>query len=129
MENRKLYETLAAVYEGVLLAGDLTADAAYGVRREVQRRVAEARLRARAEAVERKVDGKLMEVGGLLYATHAGSPTDSDVLLGKLQEVDALKARLEEIQGTLSGKGAACPNCGGAVQSGDRFCRECGGKL
>ena len=41
----------------------------------------------------------LRELGELLYATHTGTPTDSDRLLEKMQEIDGLKARLRELEG------------------------------
>ena len=44
--------------------------------------------------VERKncVKTKLQELGELLYATHTGTPTESEVLFAKMEEIDALKA-------------------------------------
>ena len=45
------------------------------------------------------VNTALRELGELLYATHTGNPTDSDVLLEKMQEIDGLKARLLELEG------------------------------
>ena len=78
----------------------------------------------RLAALEGAVEGTLAEVGELLYATHTGTPTDSQVLQEKLEKIDALKAEISRMQGT-----AVCPICGAAARSGDVFCRECGGKL
>ena len=41
----------------------------------------------------------LRELGELLYATHTGTPTDSELLLEKMREIDELKARLRELEG------------------------------
>ena len=41
-----------------------------------------------------EVNTCLRELGELLYATHTGTPTDSDVLLAKMQEIDRKSTRL-----------------------------------
>ena len=67
----------------------------------------------------------------MIYATHTGTLTESEVLLAKLQEIDALRAKIDQLEreiARLQG-GGICPHCGAAAQSGDAFCRECGGKL
>ncbi len=125
MQNEKLNAALAVACQAARQAGNLAADIAYGVRREAEARAAAARLRWQAAKVEGQVDGKLMEVGELIYATHTGNPTDSDVLEGQLREIDELKVQLDD----LSGAPGPCPVCGGAVRPGDRYCRSCGGKL
>ena len=38
------------------------------------------------------MDAALRQVGEMIYATHTGTPTESEVLLAKLQEIDALRA-------------------------------------
>ena len=70
----------------------------------------------------------LRELGELLYATHTGTPTDSDVLLEKMQEIDNLKARLRELEGDPVIH-LICPRCGCEVRPGDVYCRDCGEKL
>ena len=67
----------------------------------------------------------------MIYATHTGTPTESEVLLAKLQEIDALRENIRQLEqeiARLQG-GAVCPVCGAKAQRGDVFCRECGGKL
>ena len=70
----------------------------------------------------------LRELGELLYATHTGAPTDSDTLLRKMEEIDALKARLRELEGDPV-LHLLCPRCGCEVQPEDVYCRDCGEKL
>ena len=73
----------------------------------------------------------LRELGELLYATHTGTLTESEVLLAKLQEIDGLRQQIDRLEreiARLQG-GAVCPFCGAAARSGDVFCRECGQKL
>ena len=70
----------------------------------------------------------LRELGELLYATHTGTPTDSDRLLEKMQEIDGLKARLRELEGEPVIH-LLCPCCGSEGREGDVYCRDCGEKL
>ena len=78
-----------------------------------------------------EVNTCLRELGELLYATHTGTLTESEVLLAKLQEIDGLRQQIDRLEreiARLQG-GAVCPFCGAAARSGDVFCRECGQKL
>ena len=133
MSNQeKLYGLLDTLRTGAEAAGTL-ALGALGLACEGAEQLAEAvRLRCQAARVEGEMDGKLMEAGELVYATHSGNPTESGELLQKLQEIDELKARLAELHETLGRtpeEDPVCPGCGEAVKEGDHFCRSCGEKL
>lgn len=67
----------------------------------------------------------------MVYATHTGTPTESEDLLSKLQEIDELHAQLADINDALGRvpEPPVCSTCGAAIREGDAFCRECGGKL
>ena len=128
--NERLGNIIAAARQAAVRAGGLAAGAASGVGRRAADAAASAKLRFRAAALEGQVEDALEEVGGMLYATHTGSPTDSDVLQGKLEEIDRLKAELAEVNGRLGRRTAGvCPVCGAESRPGDQFCRFCGGKL
>ena len=129
--NEKMQELLDSVQRTALQVGDAAADAAYGVGKKAGELLSVAKLRIRAATLESAVDEGLRELGAMLYATHTGDPTDSEVLLAKLQEIDGLKAELREVnEGIGRGQEAGtCATCGAAVREGDAFCRECGGKL
>lgn len=129
--NEKMQELLDSVQRTALQMGDVAADAAYGVGKKAGELLSVAKLRIRAATLEGAVDEGLMELGGMLYATHTGDPTDSEVLLAKLQEIDGLKAELREVNARIgrAQETAVCATCGAAVREGDAFCRECGGKL
>ncbi len=74
------------------------------------------------------VNASLRELGELLYATHIGIPTDSELLLEKMREIDDLKARLRDLEGEPVIH-LICPRCGHEVQTEDVYCRDCGEKL
>lgn len=129
--NERLQELLDAVQRTASQVGGSAADAAYGVGKRAGELLSAAKLNIRVMDREREVDAALRQVGEMIYATHTGTPTESEVLLAKLQEIDALREdirHLEQEIARLQG-GAVCPACGAQAQRGDVFCRECGGKL
>ena len=130
-KQEKFYDLLDTLRAGVETAGTL-ALGTLGLACEGAEKIAEGvKLRYQAARVEGEMDGKLMEAGEMVYATHTGTPTESEALVEKLREIDDLKVRLAELNETLGRKpeGPFCPGCGEAVEEGDRFCRSCGEKL
>lgn len=123
MKNQdKFYELLDTLKNGAYFAGTL-ALGTLGLACEGMEKAAEAvRLRCEAARTEGEMDGKLMEAGEMVYATHTGTPTES---------IDVLKARLAELNESLgrTAEDVSCPACGAAAQDGDHYCRACGGKL
>lgn len=132
--DEQLREVLNLVRRTARQAGDTAADAAYGAGKKAEELLSVARVRAKIAGLEGDVRGCLQDAGGLLYATHTGTPTDSEVLLAKLEEIDGLKAQIQalrEEEARLQGKESTpvCPTCGAPSQEGDLYCRTCGGKL
>ena len=76
----------------------------------------------------RRITAALRELGELLYATHTGTPTDSEALLAKMEEICLLKARVRELEGDPVVH-LLCPRCGREVRPDDVYCRDCGEKL
>lgn len=63
------------------------------------------------------INAALRELGELLYATHTGTPTDSEALLAKMEEIDRLKARGPGAGGRPGGASALSPlRPGGAAR-------------
>ena len=131
--NETLQELLCAIQRTAGQVSDTAADAAYGAGKRAEALLSTAKLNIRAAELKAQVNEQLKSVGEMIYATHTGTPTDSDVLLGKLQEIDELNARLAELNELLGRQteptAPRCGSCGAPVREGDLFCRECGGKL
>lgn len=129
--NEKLFDLFETVQRTAIQAGNVASDAAYGVGKKANELLAVAKLNIKIMELQRAVKQQMQELGELLYATHTGNPTDSDVLLAKLEEVDGLYAQIAELEEQI-GKEApapACNTCGAAVQEDALFCGECGEKL
>lgn len=129
--NERLETLLDTVRHTASQAGGIAADAAYGAGKKAGELLSAAKLRIRAATVEGEISEKLEEVGEMVYATHTGTPTESETLLARLQEIDELKARLAGINELLgrTPEPDVCSTCGAPVREGDAFCRECGEKL
>ncbi len=74
------------------------------------------------------VNAGLRELGELLYATHTGTPTDSERAGEKWRRSRASR------RGSGSWREnpvihLICPRCGQEVQPDDVYCRDCGEKL
>ncbi len=131
--NDKIQEMLDTIQRTAVQAGDVASDAAYGVGKKAAQLLSTAKLNIRVCECKADIAAAFRELGEMLYATHAGSPTDSDDLLHKLENIDALKAQLNTLNAQLNRQTPAdahtCPICGSAAKEGDQFCRECGSPL
>ena len=126
--NEKVQELLENVQRTASRVSDVAVDAAYGVGKKAGELLSVAKLNIRLVDLRSEVNLQLREVGEMVYATHTGTPTDSDRLLEKMQEIDGLKARLRELEGEPVIH-LLCPCCGSEVREGDVYCRDCGEKL
>ncbi|MDY5611991.1 zinc ribbon domain-containing protein [Dysosmobacter sp.] len=122
---------LESVQRTAVQAGDVAADVAFGVGKKAGELLSVAKLRVRIASLEGDVKDRFSQIGELLYATHTGAPTESEVLLVKLQEIDGLKAEIARMRAEIRKEEEAhtCPTCGAFVKEGDAFCGACGGKL
>lgn len=114
--------------------GDVAANTASTVTNGAAAVVNHAQTKLKLVDLKAEVNLQLRELGELLYATHTGTPTDSDVLLEKMQQIDALKAQIAELNATASPEKEApaymCPICGAKPESADDvYCKHCGSKL
>ena len=129
--NEKLQSLLFSIQESAEKFGDTAADAAYGVGKKAELLLSTAKLNIKIADLKGQINQQLKAVGEMIYSTHTGNPTESEILLNKLEEIDSLYAQIAELE-AFSGRApatAGCPDCGASVREGDQFCRECGCKL
>ena len=129
--NEKLQSLLLSIQESAEKFGDTAADAAYGVGKKAESLLSTAKLNINIADLKGQISQQLKAVGEMIYGTHTGNPTESEVLLNKLEEIDGLYAQIAELEALMGRQPApaACPDCGKEFQEGDIFCRECGRKL
>lgn len=127
----KIYNLLSALQRTAAQGGDIALGAAYLAEQKAETLFDTAKLLLRANSLEHDIDRRMQAMGELLYATHRGSPTESEILHQRMEEIDALRAELEELNVRLGRETPRlkCPACGGAVREGDKFCRCCGEEL
>ena len=130
--DERLQALLEKIQQTAECAADTAADAAYGVGKKAGQLLSVGKLNIQIADLRSQIRLQLQEVGQMIYDTHTGAPTDSDQLLGKLQEIDEIYARISQLETEIAdaeGKPAVCSVCGGSIQAGDVFCRHCGMKL
>lgn len=129
--NERLQELLDAVQRTASQVGGSAADAAYGMGKRAGELLSVAKLNIRIMDLKGAVSTALREVGEMIYATHTGTLTESEVLLAKLQEIDGLRQQIDPAgAGDRPAPGRrGVPLLRGGRRSGDVFCRECGQKL
>ena len=110
-------------------------EAAAALRSYLERRAEEAvnriQLRRTIRDLEEEIGLQLREVGELVYATHRGTPSDSEDIQEILEYVDSLREELEAHQRelrTLAGV-RFCPACGEENDGANAFCHNCGQPL
>ena len=96
--NERLQELLDAVQRTATQVGGSAADAAYGVGRRAGELLSVAKLNIQVMDRKGEVDAALRQVGEMIYATHTGTPTESEVLPAKLQEIDALRENIRQLE-------------------------------
>ena len=127
--KKKVCELAAMVHHTAVQVSDMAVDTVYGAGKMVGAATDAAKLRLRILDRKAEVNTLLREIGELLYATHTGAPSDSDIMLAKLQEIDGLKAEITALEEKLGRKPDTCETCGAVVREDAVFCEECGEKL
>ena len=95
--NERLQELLDAVQRTASQVGGSAADAAYGMGKRAGELLSVAKLNIRIMDLKGAVSTALREVGEMIYATHTGTLTESEVLLAKLQEIDGLRQQIDRL--------------------------------
>ena len=115
--DEKIQEMLDCAKSQVTAAGTAAAAAACDLGNRAMDLLTVGRQSVRLAELESAVLTELRHVGEMIYATHTGTPTKSEVLLAKLREI----ARAKRIP--------VCDVCGSIGEKGDLYCRDCGQPL
>ncbi len=126
-----MQDMLERVRETAAVVGNAAADAAYDISAKAMDLLAAGKRNVRLTELESSVLTELRHVGEMIYATHIGKPTDSEVLLAKLQEIDALYDEMNALKReAAAAKGLpVCGVCGRVGEKDDLYCRDCGRRL
>ena len=129
--DEKIRNILECVRGQAAVVGSAAADAACDVSAKAMGLLAAGRRNVRLAELESFVRTELRRVGEMIYATHTGNPTDSDVLLAKLREIDDLYDEIHALEREAArAKGIpVCDACGSVSEKGDLYCRDCGRQL
>lgn len=129
--DEKLQNLLDGVRETIVEFSGAAAVAAMDATARARDLLSVGKLNVCLTELETSVLTELRHVGEMIYATHTGKPTDSEVLLEKLREIDGLYEQIRCLKSEIAGaKGLPiCGVCGNVGVKGDIYCRECGQKL
>ena len=131
--DEKLQNILDNVHKSAQDAANTATEAAQNVGKRATQLFSTGKLNIQLMDLKTQVSEQLRQVGEMVYATHTGSPTDSNTLLQKLQDIDVLNAQIStldaQLQRAWNGGTVVCPHCGTSAKKGDQFCRNCGAKL
>ena len=128
--SNKFSEMAAMVQRTAIQVSDIAVDTVYGAGKMAGKLADEAKIRLKIVDRKAEVNTMLRELSEILYATHIGEPSDSEIMLSKLQEIDALKTEIAELEEQLGRKEKpyTCDTCGAVVQKDAAYCEECGEK-
>ncbi len=88
-------------------------------------------LRRAIADLQEEIDLQMQAVGEMVYATHRGTPSDSQVMAQILEYVDSLYEDQETYRRQLKALQGArfCPDCGAENEKDSAFCAQCGHPL
>lgn len=131
MDHR--FKTLSSsAKEVAAVVNDTAGSAAYAVTKGAAAASYCIHTKLKRADLKAEINLQMRELGEMLYATHTGNPTDSDVLLKKMEQIDALKAQIAELEKSAGQSivSKICPACAAKAENlRDSFCKHCGAKL
>lgn len=112
------------------VAGAAQAGAAL-VGQRAEETMACAKLRRTVKDLEEEIGLQMKNIGELIYATHCGTPSDSDDVQEILEYVDSLYEEKEGHERQLKAmKGVLfCQTCGAENEGSNVYCHNCGQPL
>ena len=116
---------------GAYITGAVASDVVAGASSKATKLLEVAKLTRNQMDLQSSVQTALGEVGAMMYATHTGTPTNSDVLVEKLEEIDALNIEIVKLEQKITylQARAVCTQCATPTKQKSVFCGECGARL
>ena len=129
--DEKIRSILACLKGKAAVIGSAAAEAAGETGAKARDMLAAGKMNLCLTELETTVLTELRHAGEMIYATHTGNPTDSEVLLAKLREIDELYARIAQLKREIAvaKRIPVCGVCGRVGEKGDLYCRDCGCRL
>lgn len=112
-------------------AAETVGAAAGKLKSKAEDSIQRARLAQAIQDLEDEIDFQLHAIGELIYATHKGTPSDSDDVQEILDYVDSLHEEIDAYRQQLKAPSAAlqCGVCGAENDESSVYCQDCGHPL
>lgn len=126
--KERLDEAARRTCEAAAQVGDAAKAGAAKAAETTENVVAMARIRLTIADLNNEKNRQLKRVGELVYATHTGDPTDSEILERALTAIDNLNEQIQKQEKELQAiRGmAVCATCGAANAADSAYCSNCG---
>lgn len=131
VHQKKIKHLLNRAAQAAETARDAASEAAEMAGLRAEAAASRLRLERAAADVEEEIRLQMGEIGRLIYATHTGTPSDSDDVQALLEYVDSLYEQLEGHRRELRLlRGVPfCEHCGAESSAGSVYCHNCGQPL
>ncbi|MCI8680473.1 MAG: zinc ribbon domain-containing protein [Oscillospiraceae bacterium] len=131
IKGKKWKKLVRRSRDAALDVSELARAGAEAVGRRAEDAVSRTRLERAVRDLREEIDTQMQAVGELIYATHRGSPSNSDDVQEILEFVDSLYEEMEGHQQELKRlRGELlCAGCGAENESANLYCHNCGQPL
>lgn len=131
IKGKKWKKLVRRTQDAAMDMSELARAGAEAVGRRAEDVAARVRLERAVRDLREEIDAQMRAVGELIYATHRGSPSNSDDIQEILEFVDSLYEEMEGHQQELKRlRGALlCAGCGAENERGSLYCHNCGQPL
>ena len=128
IKGKKWKKLVRRSRDAALDVSELARAGAEAVGRRAEDAVSRTRLERAVRDLREEIDTQMQAVGELIYATHRGSPSNSDDVQEILEFVDSLYEEMEGHQQELKRlRGELlCAGCGAENESANLYCNNCG---
>lgn len=129
--NEKLSKLLGKIRASATVAGEYASKKANSVGKKSVSAFNVSKLNLQIFDLNTDMDVIYKEIGKLIYASHLGEDTDSELLQAKLGEADEKMAKIRELKAEIENckDEKKCPSCGNSCNTDAAFCEKCGAEF